>query len=417
MTAAAVDLSDLSLWRNGFPDALFEELRRNRPLFRHDLTPGVAALFPGGARRDFWVATKHRHAVRLHRDVDCFSAVDGPLIQPVGMFASYPTIINMDPPELNKRRKLIAGAFNPRAIAKLEDGIRARAARLIDRLLAEGGGDWIKDVADALPMTVIGDIIGIPEDDRARIFDGLDRIVKANSPDARPSFRDYTDLYATIFGYAMELTADKRRNPTDDIWSTLATAVITGEDGEQFSLPPNELEFFFFVLAFAGSDTTKNAMAIGLRAFVENPQQIERYRRDEAVRPSAVEEVLRWASPVAYWTRTAKVDVEMDGQHIARGERVVSMLRSANRDEEVFSSPFTFDIARQPNPQVAFGGGGPHHCLGAMLARAELRAVLDELLLRCDDIQIGPAKVAYPNLTTNMSIYDAMPISLAERSV
>jgi len=411
MTAAAVDLSDFRLWRNGFPDELFAELRRSRPLFRHDMTPGVAET----VHREFWVATKHRHAVRLHRDADSFTAVDGPLIQPVGMFASYPTIINMDPPELNKRRKLISGAFNPRAIAKLEDGIRARAARMIDRLLDRGGGDWIEDVADALPMTVIGDIIGIPESDRPRIFDSLDRILKANAPGARPSRQDYTDLYATIFGYAMELTAEKRRNPADDIWSTLATAVITGEDGEEFSLPANELEFFFFVLAFAGSDTTKNALAIGMQAFVENPEQIERYRRQEALRPSAIEEVLRWASPVAYWTRTAKVDIEMDGQRIPKGDRVVSMLRSANRDEEVFESPFTFDIGRQPNPQVAFGGGGPHHCLGAMLARAELRAVFDELLLRCDDIALGPATVAYPNLLTNMSIYDEMAISLTER--
>lgn len=411
MTAVAVDLSDFALWRNGFPDELFAELRRTRPIFRHDLTPGVART----VQREFWVTTKHRHAIRLHRDADSFTAVDGPLIQPVGMFTSYPTIINMDPPDLNKRRKLISNAFNPRAVAKLEDGIRARAARMIDHLLAEGGGDWIEDVADALPMTVIGDIIGIPEDDRPRIFDSLDRILKANAPGARPSRQDYTDLYATIFGYAMELTAEKRRNPADDIWSTLAAAVITGEDGEEFSLPPNELEFFFFVLTFAGSDTTKNALAVGLQAFVENPQQMERYREQEGLRPSAVEEVLRWASPVAYWTRTAKVDVEMDGQHIPRGDRVVSMLRSANRDEEVFGSPFTFDIGRQPNPHVAFGGGGPHHCLGAMLARAELRAVFDELLLRCDDIVLGPATVAYPNVLTNMSIYDEMAISLTER--
>ena len=138
MTAAAVDLSDFALWRNGFPDELFAELRRTRPLFRHDLTPGVARLFSGTVRREFWVATKHRHAVRLHRDVDSFTAVDGPLIQPVGMFSSYPTIINMDPPGLNKRRKLISNAFNPRAIAKLEDGIRARAARMIDQLLDRG---------------------------------------------------------------------------------------------------------------------------------------------------------------------------------------------------------------------------------------------------------------------------------------
>jgi cytochrome P450 len=411
MTAAAVDLSDFALWRNGFPDELFTELRRTKPLFRHGLTSGVAKT----VRRDFWMATKHRHAVRLHRDADSFTAVDGPLIQPVDMFSSYPTIINMDPPGLNKRRKLISSAFNPRAIAKLEDGIRARAARMIDDLLAEGGGDWITDVADALPMTVIGDIIGIPESDRPRIFDSLDRILKARSPEGRLNRQEEIDLYATIFGYAMELTAEKRRNPADDIWSTLASAVITGDDGEEFRLPVNELEFFFFVLAFAGSDTTKNALAIGLQAFVANPEQIERYREDETLRPSAVEEVLRWASPVAYWTRTAKVDVEMDGIRIPQGDRVVSMLRSANRDEEVFESPFTFDIARQPNPHVAFGGGGPHHCLGAMLARAEIRAVFDELLLRCDGIALGPAEVAYPNLITNMSIYDEMAVSLSAR--
>jgi cytochrome P450 len=412
MTAAAVDLSDFSLWRNGFPDELFTELRHTRPLFRHDLTPGVAKT----VQRDFWVTTKHRHAVRLHRDADSFTAVDGPLIQPADLFSSYPTIINMDPPEQNKHRKLISSAFTPRAIAKLEDGIRARAARMIDQLLARGSGDWIIDVADALPMTVIGDIIGIPEDDRPRIFDVFDRILKARSPQSRLSRQDEIDLYTTIFGYAMELTAEKRRNPADDIWSTIASAVITGDDGEHFRLPENELEFFFFVLAFAGSDTTKNALAIGVQAFVANPEQIDQYREEEALRPSAVEEVLRWATPVAYWTRTAKVDVEMDGQHIPKGDRVVSMLRSGNRDEEVFDQPFTFDIGRQPNPHVAFGGGGAHHCLGAMLARAEIRAVLDELLLRCDGITLGPAEVAYPNLTTNMSIYDEMAISLRARS-
>lgn len=411
MTAAAVDLSDFSLWRNGFPDALFTGLRHNRPLFRHELTPGVAKT----VQRDFWVATKHRHAVRLHRDADSFTAVDGPLIAPADLFSSYPTIINMDPPEQPKHRRLISSAFTPRAIARLEEGIRARAARMIDQLLARGGGDWIADVADALPMTVIGDIIGIPEDDRPRIFDAFDHILKAQAAQSRLSRQNLIELYATIFGYAMELTAEKRRNPADDIWSTIASAVITGDDGEQFRLPENELEFFFFVLAFAGSDTTKNALAIGVQAFVANPEQIDRYREEEALRPSAVEEVLRWATPVAYWTRTAKVDIEMDGQHIPKGDRVVSMLRSANRDEEVFDQPFSFDIARQPNPHVAFGGGGAHHCLGAMLARAELRAVLDELLLRCDDITLGPAEVAYPNLTTNMSIYDEMAISLKAR--
>jgi cytochrome P450 len=410
-TTTPVDLSDSTLWRNGFPDELFAELRRERPLFHHELTDGVAKT----VKRDFWMATKHRHAQRIHRDTDSFTATDGPLIQGVGVVGSAPTIINMDPPDLLKRRRVMSHAFTPKAIGKLEQGIRRRAAVMIDGLLAKGNGDWIEDVADVLPMSVIGDIIGIPDNDRPEIFDTLDRILKVASSDDQVAQQNAMELFGKIFSYALELTAEKRRNPTDDIWSTLTSAVVTDENGEQLSIPANELEIFFFVIAFAGSDTTKNALASGLQAFVANPEQIERYRADEAIRSSAVEEVLRWSSPVAFWTRSTKVDVQMDGITIPKGERVVAMLRSANRDEEVFDDPFTFDIGRVENPHVTFGGGGPHHCLGAMLARAEIRAVLDELLCRADNISLGEAKVGYPNLTNNMSIFDSIPITLTAR--
>lgn len=410
-TTTPVDLSDSALWRNGFPDELFAELRRERPIFHHELTDGVAKT----VKRDFWMTTKHRHAQRIHRDTDSFTAVDGPLIQPIGVMTDFPTIIHMDPPDLTKRRRVMSHAFTPRAIGKLEDGIRARAASLIDRLLEACGGDWIGDVADVLPMSVIGDIIGIPDEDRPEIFDTLDRILKANSPDARLTEKDQVELFGKVFAYALELTAEKRRNPVDDIWSTLASAVVTDESGEQLSIPANELEIFFYVLTFAGSDTTKNALASGLRAFVANPEQMQRYRAEAAIRPSAVEEVLRWSTPVTFWTRSTKVEIEMDGVTIPKGDRVVSMLRSANRDEEVFGDPFTFDIGRADNVHVTFGGGGPHHCLGAMLARAEIRAVLDEVLCRADAITLGPPKVTYPNLTNNMCIFDEMPISLTAR--
>ena len=410
-TTTPVDLSDAALWQNGFPDDLLVELRRERPIFYHELTDGVAKT----VKRDFWMTTKHRHAQRIHRDTDSLTAVDGPLIQGIGPAGSFPTIINMDPPDLTKRRRVMSHAFTPKAIGKLEDGIRARAASMVDRLLAGGGGDWIGDVADVLPMSVIGDIIGIPEEDRPQTFDTLDRILDINSPESSLSEQDQLELFANIFSYALELTDEKRRNPVDDIWSTLTSAVITDEAGEQLSIPANELEVFLFVLAFAGSDTTKNALAAGLQAFVADPRQIERYRADSSIRSSAVEEVLRWSTPVAFWTRTAKVDLEIDGVAIPKGGRVVSMLRSANRDDEVFGDPFTFDIGRTDNQHVTFGGGGPHHCLGATLARAEIRAVLDELLCRADDITLGPPKVTFPNLTNNMSIYDELAISLTPR--
>ncbi|BBX02305.1 cytochrome [Mycolicibacterium moriokaense] len=410
-TTTPVDLSDAALWQNGFPDDLFVELRRERPIFHHELTDGVAQT----VKRDFWMTTKHRHAQRIHRDTDAFTAADGPLIQGIGPIGAFPNVITMDPPVLTKRRRVMSHAFTPKAIAKLEDGIRRRAAAMIDGLLEAGGGDWIEDVADVLPMSVIGDIVGIPDEDRPTIFDTLDRILKANEPDDPTNPGDHLELFGQIFTYATELTAEKRRNPTDDIWSTLTTAVVTDETGQELSIPANELEIFFFVLTLAGSDTTKNALAAGLQAFVANPGEIARYRDDESIRASAVEEVLRWSSPVAFWTRTTKVDVEMDGITIPAGDRVVSMLRSANRDEDVFEDAFGFDIGRTDNPHVTFGGGGPHHCLGAVLARAEIRAALDELLLRADDISLGPAKVTYPNLTNNMSIYDGMPISLTPR--
>lgn len=410
-TTTPVDLSDSALWQNGFPDELFAEWRRELPIFHHELTEGVAQT----VKRDFWMTTKHRHAQRIHRDTDAFTAADGPLIQGIGPIGAFPNVITMDPPVLTKRRRVMSHAFTPKAIKKLDDGIRRRAAVMIDGLLESGGGDWITDVADVLPMSVIGDIVGIPDEDRPHIFDTLDRILKANEQQDQDNADEHFALFGQIFNYATELTAEKRRNPTDDIWSTLTTAVVTDETGQELSIPANELEIFFFVLTLAGSDTTKNALAAGLQAFVANPAEIERYRASESIRASAVEEVLRWSSPVAFWTRTTKVDVEMDGITIPAGDRVVSMLRSANRDEDVFEDPFSFDIGRADNPHVTFGGGGPHHCLGAMLARAEIRAALDELLLRADDISLGPAKVTYPNLSNNMSIFDGMSISLTPR--
>lgn len=408
MTTAAIDLSDPAVWKAGFPHELFTRLRRESPVFHHELTPRVTDQ----VQRDFWVTTKHRHVVRLHRDTDSFTASGGPLIQPLDTFSSYPSIINMDPPDVNKRRKILSGAFTPRAVAKLEEGIRRRAKKMVDDLCADGGGDWVAQVAGLLPMTVIGDIVGIPETDRPRIFKLLDDILMTKSPSSGVKPEDEPAIYMQIFEYATKLTAEKRRNPVDDIWSTLCSAVATDDDGNKYALEQNELEIFFFILGLAGADTTKNALTSCLRAFLDNPDQLELYRSNESVRPSAVEEVLRWTSPVAFWVRGAKVDIEMDGRQIPAGSRVMSMLASANRDEEVFPDPFRFDISRADNPHVTFGGGGPHYCLGAMLARAEIRAALDELLLRPLTMSIGEPTVTNPNLALNMNVYEHLPIEL-----
>ena len=408
MTTAAIDLSDPAIWQSGFPHDIFTRLRHESPIFHHELTAGVAAQ----VQRDFWMCTKHRHSVRIHRDTDSFTAADGPVVQNLDTFSAYPSIINMDPPEVNKRRKILSGAFTPRAIAKLEEGIRRRAKAMVDELYAAGGGDWVTQVAARLPMTVIGDIIGIPEADRPRVDELVNDIVKTKSPDSGLRPEDEAGLYMELFQYAAALTADKRQHPTDDIWSTLAQASATDDDGKHYALGENELEMFFFVLGLAGSDTTKNALTAGLQAYCDNAEQIQLYRADESVRSLAVEEVLRWTTPIIFWVRGAKTDIEIDGHQIPAGSRVVSMLASANRDEDVFSDPFRFDITRGDNPHVAFGGGGPHYCLGAMLARAEIRAAFDELLTRSAHLSIGEPQATYPNLGLNMYVYEHLPLEL-----
>jgi cytochrome P450 len=256
----------------------------------------------------------------------------------------------MDPPDLTKRRKLMSHAFTPKAIGKLEDGIRARAARMVDGLLAARRRRLDRRRRRRAPDVGHRRHHRHPGKDRPRVFDTLDRILAVNSPEASVTEQDELELFASIFTYTLELTAEKRRNPVDDIWSTLTSAVITDETANSCPLGANELEVFFFVLAFAGSDTTKNALAIGLQAFVAIPADRAVSGR-RTIRSNAVEEVLRWATPVAFWTRSREGRPRNGRcQHIPKGERVVAMLRSANRDEEVFSDPFTFDIGRTPQP-------------------------------------------------------------------
>lgn len=407
MTETTIDLAEPAIWATRFPDGLFAELRARTPVFHQRLTDDVRST----VGREFWVCTKHADVARVHRDHETFTATGGPLIQDVPMFDAYPAIVSMDPPDHTIRRKVIARAFTPRAVAKLADGIRDRAKSMAAALLESGGGEFV-GLAAGLPISVIGDIVGIPDSDRPHVFGLIDRVLKTAG--AQLSLPDGDDLlpFMELFEYASTLTAYKREHPVDDIWSALCTTEITSESGESFLLPPNELEILFFILGLAGADTTRNALCDGIRAFAANPDQVAVYRSDPDARRTAVEEVIRYSTPIMFWVRGATRDVMLGDVRIPEGARVVTMLRSANRDEDVFEDPYRFDIRRDPNPHQSFGGGGAHHCLGAMLARAEVRSALDEILLNTGDIEVGEPRMTLPDLCNNMTVYESLPVGL-----
>jgi cytochrome P450 len=409
VTGTTIDLAEPGIWASRFPDDLFAELRARTPVFHQQLTDDVRST----VGREFWVCTKHADVARVHRDYESFTATRGPLIQDVPLFDAYPAIVSMDPPDHTIRRKVIARAFTSRAVAKLEDGIRDRARAMAAALRESGGGEFV-DLAAGLPISVIGDIVGIPDADRPHVFGLIDRVLKTAG--AQMSVPDGDDLlpFMELFEYASALTAYKREHPVDDIWSALCTAEITAESGQSVPLPANELEIFFFILGLAGADTTRNALCDGLRAFVANPDQMAVYRSDPDARRTAVEEVIRYSTPIMFWVRGATRDVVLGGATIPEGARVVTMLRSANRDEDVFEDPHRFDIRRDPNPHQSFGGGGAHHCLGAMLARAEVRAALDEILLKSGVIEVGEPRMTLPDLCNNMTVYESLPVRLGQ---
>src|SRR6185437_1524619 len=317
VTDTMIDLAEPAIWASRFPDELFAALRARTPVFHQQLTDGVKSA----VGREFWVCTKHADVARVHRDHEFFTATRGPLIQDVPLFDAYPAIVSLDPPDHTIRRKVISRAFTPRAVAKLEDGIRKRAKAMARALLESGGGEFV-DLAAGLPISVIGDIVGIPEADRPHVFDLIEKVLKTAGAQLAVPDGDDVMPFVELFEYASALTAHKREHPVDDIWSALCTTEITAESGESFLLPSNELEIFFFVLGLAGADTTRNALCDGIRAFVASPDQIETYRSDPDVRSTAVEEVIRYSTPIMFWVRGATRDVILGDTLIPEGARV-----------------------------------------------------------------------------------------------
>ena len=370
-----IDLTDLQLYRNGFPHDVFTVLRREQPVRWQPIGADLRGRHDPG----FWVLSKHEDVQAANRDSELFSAFDGPQLslQPEmnGLM-----LVSMDGREHTRLRRLISAGFTPRMVRSLDEQARRWATSIIDHALELGTCNFVQEVAYQLPMNMIADIVGIPVDDRPHVFALANAFLQGG-----------LDAQVQMFEYAQELGRTKRAHPQDDVWTILSTVEVETDDGGRTALGEAELDLFFMVLTVAGSETTRNAISAGLSTLLAHPEQLEALRTDPGVMSTAVEEILRWSSPVGYFARRATRATEIRGVPIAAGDRVTLWYPSANRDEDVFDDPFRFDIRRNPNPLVAFGGGGPHYCLGANLAKREITILFEELLARARDIEaLGP---------------------------
>ncbi len=373
-----IDLIDPAVYDNGFPHEIFTRLRAEAPVVWYPFDDRV----PESREPGIWILSRHDDVERVNRDAERFSAFDGPSLAYVPEMQGT-MLISMDGREHVRQRRLISAGFTPKMISQLEERCRTWAGRLIDAALERERIDFVADLAYQLPMHMIADIVGIPEQDRDWLFRTTSTFLTACDPNSGVTPEVALSCQIEMFEYGQELSRSKRENPTDDVWTILSTVELDGD-----RLDGVELDLFFMLLTAAGSETTRNALSAGIPALVDRADQLEQLRSDPSLMKGTVDEILRWSSPISYFSRRANVDVEIRGVTIKAGDRVTIWYASANRDEAVFDDPFTFDIERKPNPYVSFGGGGPHYCLGANLAKLEIAIMLDELLRRTTEIEV-----------------------------
>jgi cytochrome P450 len=405
--------TDPALYHDGAPHDLFTELRRDGAVHRHTTRhPLTGEDFP------FWSVVRHAEIQHVNRDWETFSAIHGPQLVPTTPERHGAMIVSMDPPDHSRLRRLISSGFTPRMITQLEESIVRRTEQVLDDVDDRGGEcDFVTEVAYQLPMHVIADIVGIPDGDRAWVFRNAEVLLKSQDPGSGLTPEQRAQAERDLFLYASNLGRAKREQPDDDVWTILSTAEID-HHGDTARLSEFELDLFFLILTLAGSETTRNAISQGLVALLDHPDQLDALRRrdrdDGSLLATATEEMIRWASPVLYFGRTATRDVELAGADLAAGDRVVMWYPSGNRDERAFADPFRFDIARQPNPHVSFGGGGPHYCLGASLAKKEVHVMMGALLDRYDEIELtGPGRWSGSGPVHNVGVsLDALPVRL-----
>ncbi len=397
LAAEDIAIGETETWLRPDREGIFAKLRAERPLafFKEvyptgiDDTNAVIPLGPG-----FWALTRYDDVMAVSRDADNFHSAPSTNITdiPVEIAEWLGSMINMDSPKHTRMRLIVNRAFTPRRVALIEDNVRAVAQEIVAAVAPLGQCDFVSEIAAKLPLTIICDMMGIPREDHHRIYELTNVILGVGDPEYTSTMNDLMAAGMELFQYGLALAESRLKFPTDDIASALVNAEIADDDGVLHSLTPSELGSFFLLLVAAGNETTRNAISHGLLALTENPEQRAIWAADvDGIAPTAVEEIVRWATPVIHFRRTAVADVVIGGQLIKSGDKVVMFYNSANRDERRFDDPYQFDVRRSPNEHCGFGAGGPHFCLGANLARREIRVMFGELFATLPDIHVSSA--------------------------
>jgi cytochrome P450 len=386
-----IELGDIEQWMRPDREGIFAKLRAERPVsFHAEPVPPPDVPFPQGP--GFWALTRYDDVMQVSRDPETFHSAPSINIGdiPPEIAEWLGSMINMDAPKHTKLRLIVNRGFTPRQVAKIEDNVRDQAREIVDRMVELGGEcDFVSEIAAALPLQIICDMLGIPRSENKRIFELTNTILGVGDPEYVSSLEELMGAGMELFQYGLTLAQDRLDNPQDDLTTTLMQAEIEDENGRH-KLTPGELGSFFLLLVAAGNETTRNAISHGMLALTNHPDQRAKWVGDyEGVSPTAVEEIVRWASPVIHFRRLAQRDVVVGDTEIKAGQKVVMFYNSANRDERQFDDPYTFEVTRAPNEHAGFGAGGPHFCLGANLARREIKLMFEELLRRVPDIEIS----------------------------